>query len=256
MNKIYWERQRGGLCRLHSINAYFGKPVYSTDDFWNAADEFDALQQNRFNTTTSCRQFDLVNSDQRNLVSYILSKHGIYTRYIASNNQKDQIEDAIKSTSFFVYNEGHIWIMSKLHGQWYKIDSIGGVILHNPESLRHEKNIGIIIPIHNKHREFMRLSKKMQDLTTPSVEQFLRKQHAAKNIMGNLETTLGAIMEILSVQIGERDGFAYIKNLIVMYNTFIKQLCTGRYNDLEFLLKHVISIVSSVDKVSALSERI
>lgn len=256
MAGIYWERQRGGLCRLHSINAYFGKPVYSTDDFWNAADEFDKIQNDRFATTTSCRKFDLVNSDQRNLISYILSKHGIYARYVAINNHKDQIDDAITSTSFFVYDEGHIWIMSKWYGKWYKIDSVGGVGLRNPESLRREKNVGMIIPIHDKYNEFMRLSKKMYDLTKPDVEQFLRKQHAAKNIMGDLEIILGAIMEILHVQMGQRDGFEHIKQLLIDYDLFIKQLCTGRYNDLEFLLKHVISIVFSVCKVSGLSTQI
>lgn len=256
MNNIYWERQRGGLCRLHSINAYFGKLVYSTDDFWNAVSEFDEIQKNKFGTTTSCRDFDLVNSDQRNIISYILSKHGIYTRYIALNNHKNHIDDAIASTSFFVYNEDHIWIMSKRNDQWYKIDSMSGVGLCNPISLSREKNIGMIIPIHDKHKEFMRLSNKIHELVGPDIEHFLREQHLKKNIMGDLEIMLGAIMEILNVQIGQRNGFDHIACLLTDYDTFIKQLCTGRYNDIQFLVTHVTKIVSAVCKIAALSTHI
>ena len=33
INDIYWERQRGDNCRIHSLNAMFGKPQISEDEF-------------------------------------------------------------------------------------------------------------------------------------------------------------------------------------------------------------------------------
>jgi len=33
-NDIYWERQRGDNCRIHSINAFFGKEMVTEQEFY------------------------------------------------------------------------------------------------------------------------------------------------------------------------------------------------------------------------------
>ena len=42
-NNIYCEKQRGDLCRLHSINNYFGYKKYSEKEFYGFCDTYDKL---------------------------------------------------------------------------------------------------------------------------------------------------------------------------------------------------------------------
>lgn len=254
MVNIYWERQRGGLCRLHSINAYFGKPTCSDDAFYKAANEFDNIQKTQFGTTISCRTFDLINSDQRNLVSYILSKYGIYVRYVAINLHATHIEDAINSGCFFVFNLNHIWVMKKKDDQWYKVDSMSGVSNFNPTRLRGEKNIGIMIPIANLAAEATQLSKQIDIAIDGDVLNFLKINHAAKKILDNVEVYLGALVEILRVQLAGREGFVFIEEIIQRYNSFVRTLCVQhRYSDLAFLNANVPPILAAVSRLFPVS---
>jgi len=244
---IYWERQRGGQCRLHSINAYFGEPKYSDDMFYASADEFDIIQNNKFGTVTSCRSFDLINSDQRNLVSYILGKHDIYVRYVAINLHSQHIEDAIKSECFFVFNLDHIWIVKKQNDTWYKIDSMCGVGHINPSRIGNEKNIGIMIPISNLNVEFSRLAKQIDVDVDGDALQFIRVNHIEKKILGDVEVYLGSIITILQIQLAGRKGFTFIDTLILRYMSFVRELCCqNRYNDLTFLESEVPQILAAV----------
>ena len=249
MQNIYWERQRSGLCRLHSLNAYFGKLMYSTSDFWELADEFDERQNDMFGVTTSCRNFDLVNSDQRNLITFVLSKNKIYSRYISINSHKDSIDDAEESGSFFVYNFDHIWIMSKHNNIWYKIDSMSGVSKYNISRLGKEKNIGLIIPIKNTHNEFMKLAAKMKMLVGNDVETFLREQNQKEKNIGELEIILGAIIEVLRVQLNERTKWSHVSDLIYYYDEFTKELSKGNYNKLSFVLQHIVPIIEHIYQI-------
>jgi hypothetical protein len=252
MTNIYWERQRGGQCRLHSINAYFGLQKYSDDMFYSSADEFDTIQNDKFGTTTSCKSFDLINSDQRNLVSYILGKHNIYVRYVAINLHRAHIEDAIKSGCFFVFNLDHIWIVKKHNDAWHKVDSMSGVGYINPSRLGNEKNIGIMIPISNLNAEFARLSKQIDVDTNGDALQFIRSNHISKKILGDVEVYLGSVITILQIQLAGRIGFPHIDRLILRYMEFVRELYnSSRYNDLAFLESEVPPILTVVKLLSS-----
>jgi hypothetical protein len=247
---VYHERQRGGLCRLHSINAYFGERMYSDEMFHARADEFDAIQKSIFGSTTSCRSFDLINSDQRNLVSYVLGKHGVYVRYVAINLHADHIDDAVESGCFFVFNLDHIWVVKKKDNVWYKIDSMGGVGRINPLCISREKNVGIMIPIANPNLEFARLAKQIDIAVNGDALRFIRVNHANKKILGDVEIYLGALIAILQVQRAGRLGFVIVDTLIYRYTLFVQELCIrNRYNDLAFLELEVPPILAAVTRL-------
>ena len=157
---IFYEPQSGGLCRKHAINAYFGSALISTSEFCEHQVEYDAEYKKKFNLDTSCSAFDIVSSDQKNVVSYILKKYNIYTHYYALNQiyQKDihqYITKILDGTFFFIYTESHIY-GAKLHNnKWHIVDSMSGVRVVNINTLTSTKNIGFIVPV-NTSAEFYR----------------------------------------------------------------------------------------------------
>ena len=68
MTNIYYEKQRGDLCRLHSINAYFGFECLKETDFFKLCDEYDNIIKGL--KTNSMDGF----SEGRCIISYILQK--------------------------------------------------------------------------------------------------------------------------------------------------------------------------------------
>jgi hypothetical protein len=251
MNNIYWEPQRGGLCRLHSINAYFGQPMYTEDMFNLAADEFDAIQRDKYGPVTSCRIFDAIHSDQRNLVSYILGNHGVYVRNVAYTSIKQHYADALASSCFFVFNLDHIWIVKKHEDVWYKVDSMGGVKHININILHNEKNMGIMIPIINLQGEYNRLAALMKIDIAGDITTFLTVNHAAKKILGDVEVYMGAMVEILKIQRGDNPEFTPVNLLITRYGTFIRELCAGtQYNNISFLMCNVPPIIHGILEIA------
>ena len=43
VNNIYWERQVGNNCRIHSLNAFFGKNKIAESDFKKFCLEYDTI---------------------------------------------------------------------------------------------------------------------------------------------------------------------------------------------------------------------
>jgi hypothetical protein len=245
MSSLYFERQRGGLCRLHSLNHFFGRRELTEADFLEAADVFDNEQRRMFGADiASCRNFDLINSDQRNLVTYILSTYGIYSRYVALNQHHSHIEDAIKAGRFFIYNHGHIWAAIEHAGAWHVLDSLnGGPTRAQPRLLSRQKNIGLIIPIWEPRREFDRLVGQMR---VANIDQYIRDQNAQKRVLGELEVQIGAAMQILRIQ-NAKCPVGRIKKLIDVYDCFIMYLSHAKlYNNLDFLLKYLPRIYTNI----------
>ena len=81
---LFVEQQNGGLCRMHALNAFFGYAKINSNLFDKYCNEFDK-ENKKYNLTTSCKEFDLINSNQSNIISYILKRHGIWTQYFALN---------------------------------------------------------------------------------------------------------------------------------------------------------------------------
>ena len=151
-SNIYWERQSGDLCRLHSINAYFGFKKLDQNSFFNYCSEYDELIKGL--KTQGMDGF----SEGRCIISYILDK--LDSKYIflipikSYNNIRNHIDiDRYnklipKLLCYFEFNKGHVWINKKINGLWYKIDSISGVNrIDNPII----KNNGYLLVVDGKH---------------------------------------------------------------------------------------------------------
>ena len=259
-NGIYYQSQIGGLCRLHSLNAFFGEEKISQSEFNNFQKQYDILNKKMFNIPTSCKSFDIVSSNQKNIVSYILKHYGIYTRYYAINqlqktNPTEQSLD-LKGSFIFVYNESHIYGARK-KGMWYTVNSMSGVRKTNINSLLRTKNLGFIIPVdiereYSKNINLIKSSLNIDEISEEKIEAFLVKQHKLKEILGNMEIPLGICVDILDMKLCQKlennskkhviEKYGRLYDIVKVYNHFIALFTNGRYNDIE-LIKEYLSII-------------
>jgi hypothetical protein len=151
-HNIFWERQNSDLCRLHSLNAYFGYKKLDQNEFMKLCEEYDEIIKGL--KTSTMDGF----AEGRCIISYILDKlDSKYVFLIPLNSYNgvrndidiDRYTKLIKLVNgFFEFNKGHVWFNKKVKGKWYKIDSISGVNMINEPSIR--KN-GILLIIDDKH---------------------------------------------------------------------------------------------------------
>jgi hypothetical protein len=257
---IFWEKQTNGLCRMHSINAYFGKTYITPNVFNKYIDIYDNYLTDRFNVITSSRAFDLVNSDQTNIVSYILKRHGIHLRYYALNTLYHKpLDQSIKQANvFFVYNFGHIWTVRKKDGVYYKVDSLSGVTSFNITCLNRLKDIGIMLPV-ELCKEFTTHIHKLKNITYQNqantrhgIILYLKKLHDKKNILGCMEIPLGVSISILETNLlvkRNKNEFHKIDALVNKYNSFLHKFTKGRYNDINLILQYIPDILLELYKL-------
>lgn len=128
---IYYEKQRGDLCRLHSLNAYYGFKKFDDSEFFKLCAEYD--DEIKGLKTQVMDGF----SEGRCIISYVLDKlDNKYVFLIPINSYKnarislnlERYNLLIKHIScFFEFNKNHVWINKKIDKSWHKIDSISGV---------------------------------------------------------------------------------------------------------------------------------
>jgi hypothetical protein len=232
---IYWEQQRGGLCRLHALNAFFGYARLNENDFYNLSNEFDKRQLYLFRQTCSAQNYDVVGSDQMNLVSYILSKFGVATKYFALNERPSQIDGVDR---FFVYDMGHIWLMLNDNNDgWKKVDSLSGVSPLNLDRCFAQKNVGYMVPIANLANEYSSIVSQIFGTYTD----------IKKNYLGNDEILIGRAVELLRIQLAHRSKkYPHIEKLIDDYYRYISELSKGRYNDPSFVCHKIPNIIAFI----------
>jgi hypothetical protein len=252
---IYYQPQIGGLCRLHSLNGYFGKETITRQQFDNYILEYDTKYKKLYNFTSSCESFDVVASDQKNIVSHILKKHNVYTKYYALNQIhgkyiNEYIINILKGDWFFIYNESHIYGVRRLNNKWYIVDSMSGVRPININSIN-QKNIGFIVPVNIKD-EFYRNIKLIKDIlsennqkeiTKEIIKTHLEQKNKEKLILGELEIPLSICMDILDTNLirtnnknGKTNCFSEIQKYVNKYNIFLSQFTNGNYNNLQLVL--------------------
>lgn len=269
-SEIYWESQRNGLCRLHAINAFFGYHKITEPQFLKYIKEYDLYLSSRFNIETSSAEFDLINSDQTNLVSWILKKYKFHFRYYPLNcqshikcrMQNTELKELITSSDFiFVYNFSHIWCIKRVKNKYYRIDSIGGVSPINVSNLYMQPNIGFMIQVSLKDEyEFQRNKIKCilsnNNITTQKeLIQYLTLLRKKNEILGDLELPIGVAISTLETNL-YKDGeyrkppatFDEIINIINKYNEFISQFTAGNYSDLNLILKYIPDIIIGLIK--------
>jgi len=253
-NGIYYESQRGGLCRLHSINQYFGSQKISDACFYTHTQNYDDEYKTLYNLDTSCKLWDIVSSDQKDIVSYILKKNKIYTRYYAINqihNKGSQnILNVLDGDVFFIFNEGHIWNIRKHNKKWYSVNSIGGVNPIDINKITSQKNIGFIVPVNARAEFYHNLTiiqkifgenKKLQN-----IKNYLGKSNEEKNVLGELEVPINIIMDIMGTILEShklKQDFEVIRKHLINYEIFLKKFTDGNYNDINLILKYLPPII-------------
>lgn len=250
---IFYENQCGGLCRLHSLNAFFEGSKLSQDDFQRYISIYDQYIKTRFNIETSSASFDLISSDQTTLVSFILKHFKVHTRYYALNTIYGKNLDADITTAdfIFIFNSNHIWGIRKKDGTHYTVDSMSGVRPFNINSLRDIKDIGLLVPVSLK-KEWEKQIHNINDILDKNIIknkqqlcEYLIRLHDDKKILGDLEIPIGVSISILETNIRGLSGveFKKIDDLIKKYNLFITTFTRGNYNNIQLILDNIPDII-------------
>jgi hypothetical protein len=238
---------------MHSLNAFFGNSKITSDNFHKWISIYDAYLKKRFNVSTSSATFDLTNSDQTNLVSFILKQYKVHARYYAINTvHGKQLDPEVEKAEFvFVYNSGHIWGIRKLNGKHYKVDSMGGVQQFNIQGLSSMRDIGILVPVPLKYEWNKKINIINDILDKEGVRckkqlvQYLTRLHKEKEILGCLEIPMGVAMSILETNLSRplNSEFKQITYLIAKYNSFLEKFTNGQYNNLGLILEYVPDLI-------------
>lgn len=268
MEGIYYERQRGGLCRLHAINAFFGEAIISEKEFWDYSSEMDEYVMGKYHGESHCLSFDSVSSDHTLLVTYILKKFGWCSRYLHLNAHHDRVNKGVygslkdnlgdlKGDFFFVYNADHIWGVRRKDNVWYNVDSISGVRPLYLNSLEGALNIGFIIPVDEKV-EFYKHVTCIQKVimgavgefyTLKNIEEYITDINARRLILGELEVPINVAVGILDAKLefdyggGDVGEFGPIRKLVDDYFEFLSQFTPSRYHDLLLKLEYIPKII-------------
>lgn len=222
---MYWERQRGDLCRLHSLNAYFGYQRLTENAFFSYCNDYDSIIPG-----LNSRSMDGF-SEGRCIINYIIDiLDNVYTLTIpidSYSNSREYInyERYKKILSnldcYFEFNKGHVWFNKKKDNTWHKIDSITGITQIDP---RLNKN-GYIL-VFNIKQTLKEMNYYRQCIHTYSTfeqnELFLCNLfHASKHIAGN-------------------EKFNKIKD--ILYN-FLKHYRKNNYKSYDYFLEKIIDLL-------------
>lgn len=242
---MYWERQVGGNCRIHALNAFYGAPRITVEKFRDYVEKYDRRMAAIFNTAISAADFDLMGSDRNNIVSFV-AKHesGTMTiNYPPNTWAKVDVKAAADRAAFiWIYNESHIWAARAVGGQWTQLDSLSGASAINLDTLLSKKTLGIIAPIApaDLYRlEYTAIKRQLPALTLETakvtIAEHIRFLDARDLILGDMETSIGVCVDVLehAIRFDDDTRLEMIRQKIIRnYYAFLPQFTRGRYNDL------------------------
>ena len=140
------------LCRLHSLNAYFGEDKLSITQFYDYCKEYDGIIDG-----LKTKEMDGF-SNGRCIINHILEQiDNVYLLLIPINSYNtirnnidiDYYTILIKKLDgYFEFNKGHIWYIKKIKDDWIKIDNLSGE--HKINEPKIGKN-GYLLVINDKH---------------------------------------------------------------------------------------------------------
>jgi hypothetical protein len=239
---------------MHALNAYLGSSVYSEDMFARELAAFDAAQRARYKDVVSAAAFDAVYADQRNIISHALAKLGVYVRYVPLGQATSALRDMPPEVdAFFVFNSDHIWLMRRREGEWFKVDSIGGVSRMPISSLAHEQ-VGLMVPVTDMFAEFMRLCERLDVLVGCDPEGYLERMHAERKNIGDVEVIIGSTVALLETkeEMPSRPGCAQsafgtlVRETIDSYDRFAREYTGGNIGRLAYVLSYVPGIIRQI----------
>lgn len=281
---IYWEQQNGGLCRLHALNAFFGKHMITPQQFNDYQLEYNIWQKKKFkNSFIDCKNFDALNSDQNNIITYLLKyKFKVFTKYFSINESQkynkinssldysldyiiSNLLDKISNKFIFIYNHDHIWGIKYKSDKWYKIDSLSGVsIINNIYSEINRKNVGFIIPIcakfifvnninkikkilsnYNKNILLNISEPKLKKEKLDLISNYLKSLHNNDLILGELELYLNIVVEILDI-FYDGEYCSQIINIVERHKEFTLGFNHTNYLNISYILKFIPNILYNI----------
>ena len=240
-NKIYYEVGGQGLCKLRALNAFLGnnnlKPV-DNKTYNKYLKDYEHYIKERFNILIN--SYDLI---YNNLISWILSKYGIYARIYNTNEVYGK---EIQQPFLFVYNCEHIWTIIK-KDKYYKIDN--GVSPFNFSSIKTTKNIGLIVPMPLRQSYKFRISNIKDILNEENIKtnkdliNYLKKLNKKKQILGNLEIEIRDAVNILEIQQSKNKWKCpKVEQIIKTYILFSKKFTQSNYNYI-YSIQYIPSIL-------------
>jgi hypothetical protein len=257
---VYWEKQNGGLCRKHSINAYYGKEKYNINEFNELLNNYDNYMINKGYKIEKSKKFDTIESNQFTIISYSLYLNNIYSVLIPFNNlqfflkyhnKKSLIEYIGDNNNIFVFNENHIWLCKNDNKRWIKIDSLSGIQKFNINSYNKQSNLGFIIPMLPKNtinELIFNINKMNELLINIDIIEYLYNLFNNNLLIGNLEILLSNIINIfrIIIDIGSNNS---INNIIYQYDIFLKEFENNRLN-FDNIKNNIPIIINNINNVN------
>lgn len=251
---FYYERQSGGLCRMHALNAYFGGPKLDRARFESYITEYDMRQKIRGYNMPSAREFDTMSGDQRNIIAHILAAHGVFIRIYHTGDQERAIVKAASYGVAFVYTPDHVWLIKQdavnisnatISRPWFKIDSLSGVSPFDIGELSRNTSLGMIVPCNNLVNEFSEIASELNALVMPDIVVYLIGTMKDKKILGDAEPLMGAAISILEIQNNGR-VVAVLDELFSWYNQFTRGFTGSNCNSIRYVLGTVPQMIARI----------
>ena len=235
---LYWESQKGDLCRLHSLNTYFGYKKISENEFKRYCQEYNKYIKDSYNEIIKSENYDIFPT--YSLMSYIIHQiEGKYCYFIPYGGLKKEImplEKLLnKSSSFFVFNRKHVFTVKYHNKKWYKIDSLAGILPITLSRLQNDR-LGFIIPRNDEDLEFDKsifMTKIKNYLNQNNIE---TKTNVVEWMNNNYEEKLLDDMEIY---------LAHLNQILINQNQGMTSLVKlmSRFNqnkmDIPFITRHL-----------------
>ena len=170
------------LCRLHSLNAYFGdNNKLSIEEFYNYCIEYDTIVDGL--KTQIMDGFSM----GRCIISYIIEKIDNKFLLLIPINSYNGIRNDIdidyynniifNLNGFFEFNKNHIWYNKNENNQWIKIDNLNGTHKINLPKIN---NNGYLLLIDNEYI-FNELNNYLKILSNRDIENYEEKNEVILN---------------------------------------------------------------------------
>lgn len=253
---FYWERQSGGLCRMHALNAYFGGPILDRAKFEAEIREHDARQHARGlagSIGMSANDVDVTSADQKNILAHILAKHGIFAKMYETRDRPAAIAKVDTYGVMFIHTNDHVWLGRRDDcGRWFKIDSLSGISPMNLSDLE-DSRIGVIVPCSRLMDEFIEITNSLNELIGSDVINFLVREMKAGRLIGRIETLVGSAVAILEMQLAGRDEYPIVRELFLWYDQFTSGYTGANCASIKFVLNHVPKMIVRIIQIGRAS---
>lgn len=252
---FYWERQSGGLCRMHALNAYFGGPELDRAKFEAEIHEHDARMLARGQAGLSANDVDATSGDQKNILAHVLAKHGVFAKMYEIRDRAAAIAKVETYGAAFIYSPDHVWLGRRDDcGVWFKIDSLSGICRINLSDLENP-SIGLIVPCVRLSHEFAEIAAELDELVKPDVVDHVVRTMKAGDVLGRAETLIGAAVSILEIQLCGRASYPAVCELLSWYDQFIRSWSGGNCTSIKFVLTHVPRMIVRILQIGRLPGR-